>query len=203
MNRFLDSAIGVMVVIAAALTSNAYADVIYNNLGPNNAYNNVNGFTVGNPFSVAAQFTAPDNMILTLVELGMHANFPDHFVDISIAPDDSGLPSASMTSLGATGVLPLTSDQSNPLVSVGGNGFQLLAGTSYWIVAAAASSNVWNLNSTLTITPVATKFAGDPWTSPGAVLTPAMRITAVVPEPASLGLLGLTSAALLAGRRRR
>jgi hypothetical protein len=84
---------------------------------------------------------------------------------------------------------------------VSGDDFPLVGGNIYWIVASGQfATDIWNFNTTTTTPSAATRFQNDSW-NPNGGTPPAMRITAVVPEPASLGVVLLGGLGLL--RRRR
>jgi hypothetical protein len=205
--------------LAITTASTSRGDIIYNNFGPGNSYDLVNGFTVGKitagTFVPSMGFTVPSGVNFNLSEIDLAANFvsgTNSFV-VSIRSDSGGVPDGTLESWTVTGLGP--AGQNNPPVVVTSVLHEtLLAGQQYWVTlgpGAGDSRGGWQGNS---LSP----FARGPIfiTQDGNVvqnttgINSAFRVlgtpTAIIPEPGSLVMAGwgvVAVAACVARRRTR
>jgi hypothetical protein len=202
--------------LAAALftvaPSSARGDIVFNNFGAADAFGNsgrlLQGESVGTIGDVdqAVSFTvggSPYN--LTLVSLGINIGGPGvntGLLDVEIWSNAAGLPGAALDVV----TLNVNSQGKQIVTANFGGSPQLSAGTTYWIVADARTTldGGWNFNSTGDVGNTAGRSDNGPWSLRVDDDRMALRVEGtLVPEPASVAMLGLAAAAGLGRRRAR
>ncbi|MGC4043422.1 MAG: choice-of-anchor R domain-containing protein [Armatimonas sp.] len=178
-----------------ALTTAAYADVIYSNFGAGDTYSLTVNYPVYGPNtgistdsqSEAAFFTPTQNFTLTSFEVGVrHLLGPNSFL-FSIVADNGGLPT------GAAIVSPfntsLTGTMATPAIDSFSVTGSLLAGQKYWLVMEPGTPESlawWGANTTGAMG-VAIQSNGDPWILDGGRLpSPVFRINGRPTVPTNL-----------------
>jgi hypothetical protein len=203
--------------LAAALTltlaTAAKADVIFSNFGAGDAFGNsgriLEGEDVNSTADVdqAASFSVgASSYMLTDVALGIFVRDTPSIgtgpLDILIAEDDGGVPGNVLRTLAknvnATGKQVLAAADDGSLM--------LNANSIYWVIADGKDTfdGSWNFNSIGDVGDTAGRTDNGPWNLRPDDDRYALRVEGrLVPEPATLSLLGLGAMGLLALGRRR
>ena len=205
--------VGAVAILGLAV--GAQAAVVFNNFGPADAFSDsgrlLQGESVGTIGNVdqASSFTVgPDSYFLTSVTLGVFVDTPPNTgtgpLDILVAADAGGSPGATFRTLplnvNTTGKQTVTAPDDGTLT--------LNANTTYWIIADAKGSfdGSWNFNSIGDTGSTAGRSDNGPWNLRPNDDRLVMRVEGtIVPEPGSIGLVGigiLGSIAIARNRRR-
>jgi hypothetical protein len=145
---------GLRAAPAAAPALGFSAVRLFSNFGPGNAYNCCVGGTIGGPGSPvgfitqANQFTPSRNGLVVQIDVALGHVTGSNSATIELAADNGGVPGAVLRSWSVSGqpafgtCCTVTTVQSYPPISV-------FAGTTYWVIASAASDtwDAWNWNS--------------------------------------------------------
>lgn len=186
----------------------------FTNFGPGPTYNATQGNPVGNAFDgndygEADSFVSAATGRLNTLRIALSCVFCTSSFSVNLAGDMGNSPGALLeyftvpsSSLGLFGA------SNPPLLLTSVLTPALTAGTRYWVTTTSDLTNAiaWNLNSVGEVSPegISTD-AGAAWFAPSGLTPGALEVTAVVPEPGTLGLLALAGVALgaLRGRQRR
>jgi hypothetical protein len=183
----------------------AGATILFNNFGPGDAYNTVNGYTIGDDdygqiHTQGEQFIAngSGNFFLTKITIAFGYHLGTNAAMLSLYSDAGNRPGALLESW-TFHDLPVFG-AGEPPVDAFSNGTLLTGGTAYWLLASGANNEslAWNLNS------IGEQglHLGDGFISPG-VVQGAFRVEASpVPEPAAYSLLSFAALfGLMKGRQ--
>jgi hypothetical protein len=200
----------------------AKADHLYNTFGPGDSYDPINGFRVNgsaNPafgyVASAMEFSPSETATLDLVRFAVYATTAGPgSVDAVLVSDNGGQPGATLEDLGSVSV---PGNNTPAIYSLSSSLHPLLTtGTSYWFILqptdpSSALDVVWDHPDPPVLATAA--YTLDPahgsWNTLGNFIQAAVDIQGSpqtpVPEPASLGLLGLGALGLGIGawRERR
>lgn len=207
---------GLAVVLALCAGSRpATAQVVYDNFGPEDAYQTGIGWTIAGPLSVnyqqGSQFTPTGSGQLSTIEIAMNLfEGPNHF-DMFLHADTGGSPGALLESWSVDDAMGPFGDWNPPVVLSSVVHPMLASGTPYWLIGANIGTSwaAWMWNSTGDIKPFVSGPTGGPYgvqIGDNLDVAGAMRITvqaAAVPEPSSMALLLGGAGGCLAMIRRR
>jgi hypothetical protein len=149
---------------------------------------------------VASRFCfTGSNYMLTSADVAMYHFDGTNQANISLYTDSSGLPGVSL----ATASIAAPSVNPGLVTANFGGATQLLANTSYWLVAepgAASTELQWEFNNQNKVGVAFNQGGG--WSNDSINESPAFRIngTVAVPEPSGVALVALIGASTL--RRR-
>jgi hypothetical protein len=196
--------------------SAARADIIFSNFGPNGSYDPSGGWAFGSVGAGAIQDIAVyfrvGSQAVTLQEIGVAMGLMStpNRITLELLPDLHAVPGPdgqALESLQLVNSLPFFGSNRPPLMVDSVLHPLLDANTGYWLVATASQPTeaIWNANS---IPYGGGTFAyrdnNGPWAVLGLDPIPAFAILgSPVPEPATLGLLGMGAVGLLVYRCRR
>jgi hypothetical protein len=202
-------------LMTASLLRPAQAQVLFNNFGPDNAYNRGTGWTLGlasPPYIQGEAFTPGVSAPLTSIEAAINLVSGPNELTLKLMTDDAGKPGSVIEEWSLSGAMGAFGD-SFPTVTVTSVLNPLLsAGTQYWVIAFVSSDTgaAWNWNSVGDIGPHALSFDGGVEWFVGDDVRGAFRVLGKevpeVPEPGTLALLvgaGVGGSLLLIRRRRR
>lgn len=194
---------------ALSLSTHAFADIIFNNLGPGDTFSAggriIQGESVGTIGDVdqASSFTVgASDVAVTSVTLGIGVSSSPSVgtgpLDILIAADTGSGPGAVLRTLHV--VATLTGQQT--ITGTDDGSLVLSANTMYWVIADGKTTfdGAWDFNAIGDVGFTAGRSNGGAWNLRTDDTRYALRVEGrVVPEPASMLLLGL--AGLLIRRR--
>jgi hypothetical protein len=206
-------------IVIAATTAPARADVIFTNFGPGDTYNSNSGWTVAGPATplslqyVADHFNTGASAYDNLVFEGAFewvANEGTNGLILELRQDDgSGLPGTVLETSPVFDVVQLPS--SEIVTWTLPTSLTLNANTDYWFSARPNASDgalAWMMNNTGD-NGFARTHDGSTW-GPGAGASPAFRVSgsvAVIPEPGAVATAlvfgGALSGLMLRSRHRR
>jgi hypothetical protein len=201
--------------------------IIFSSLGPGGTFAGGGGFVISGSMAAVplpedldldegGQFIAPQTVRLDTIEAGLSVFAGTSALELWLMsdipqPGTPGRPGIVLESFSFTN-LPHTNVDPDTL-SVGTSTLRpvLTAGTAYWIIAHAPVEDSWgffhnqDLDATFVHGAVAFRADGDDWSVLGNSLVPAFRVSgtpveAEIPEPASIGLLGISLGAFIARR---
>jgi hypothetical protein len=191
------------------------AVVVYSDFGPGDTYNTGEAFVIGSAlghsFETAAAFTPTINCVFAALDIAAGYISGTNEIEVDLARDNSGVPGAVLESFTFTG-LALTTSGGEVLHADSVLNPSLLAGDQYWVVASAPASDPeagWFFNSTGAIGQDYNRdgagwyAALDPTGAPDPTGAFEIDATTVVPEPATMTLLGLGLAGLVGRQIRR
>ncbi len=195
------------VVLAAGLlmggSSQAKADIIFNDYGPKYAYNTNNGLLVDGPAStgvaniVANEFRASQSEFVTSIDLGVSLQKGTNSLTVSLMTDNDGVPGSVLESYDFVNQMGEFGSQNGPLIATSLLNPSLVAGTNYWLVVApgdSGTSAAWNLNDQRVLGPVSdSSDGGAKWGSHTKQTLGAFEVfgeqpPSATPEPGSLVL---------------
>lgn len=188
-------------VAVLGLAAGAQAAIIFDNFGPGDAFADfgriLEGEGVGSIGNVdqASSFTVgPDSYFLTSVSLGIFVRSSPSIgtgpLDIVLAADAGGSPGATLRTF------PLNVNVTGKQIVTGvdDGSFTLNANTTYWVIADGKGDfdGAWYFNTTGDVGLTAGRTNNGAWNLRPDDDRYALRVEGrVVPEPASLALLGL------------
>ena len=189
--------------------SSAFADVIYNNLGPGDTFSFSGRILTGpdhisfGDINQAASFSVgPTAHYLTDVVLGLGVRdtpaspFVPSSVNVVVREDNSGAPGAGLLTL----PYPITTPGDQAITVQDAGSVMLAANTDYWVIADAQGGfdGAWRFNNQGAMGLTAGQTNGNAWNLRPNDEMYALRVNGnpVVPEPATLllacsGLVGL------------
>ena len=205
----------VMFFLMAFATSSAFADVVYNNLGPGDTFS-AGGRILTGPDNIsfsdinqAASFSVgPTAHYLTDVVLGLGVRdtpaspFVPSSVNVVVADDNSGAPGAVLLTMPYSITTP--GDQAITVQDAGS--VLLAANTNYWVIADAqgAFDGAWRFNNQGAFGLTAGQSSGNAWNLRPDDEMYALRVNGnpAVPEPTTLllAVLGLMLSGVRSGR---
>lgn len=131
------------------IATSAEAGVAFSSFGPGETYNSTSALFVNPSFSPAAQFTSGLSGTLSSIRIAMNNNSssaPSAFTLslFGVDPTTQGAtPVASWNGLSSGQTYFLTPSP----VTVAAGGFDLVAGTTYWLRASSPNSLLWNFGT--------------------------------------------------------
>lgn len=207
-------------VAFGALCSATYAQVAFNDFASdaNSAtygYATNVGWTISGASSAVSEFVCANQFVSgasgsvsdVILPLNYASGDPNATIDVQLVADNANMPGTVLESwtVGTSGTF---GSWSAPETLTGDGSASLAAGTSYWLVLSptnVGNSDLWavlNYNEA-GATGLDLYNQGSGWASnPGATLGAFEVDVAPTPEPATMTLLGLGIAGLIARRRR-
>jgi hypothetical protein len=195
-------------IASLALAATAQASVIFSDLGSGydccTAYGVTGPYSFAGKASIAAQFTAPADDVISEIDVGMqYFGSGDDVVELALYSDSGGALGVRLASTVLTGLVDLGS--STATVAWSPVGIRVTANDPYWLYASApgATIDLWNFNEVGASGPVySPQYFGY-----AATALPAFDVLgggAPIPEPTVWAMLILGVAMVgLAGRRQR
>lgn len=209
--------IALVALLSSAIATTSHATIVFSNFGAGLSFPDfgrvIEGESVGNVANIdqAASFiNGPYTTFVTDVKLGIYMDSPTNGpfdgkgpLDISIAPDNGGLPGIPIFTKTLN---PTTYFTSVADASVGAS-VALAPNTQYWIIADGKTTfdGGWEFNPTNDYGPVAGRSNNGPWSlqnanDPRLVFQVEGR---TIPEPATTSIAGIALAAALCRRAKR
>jgi PEP-CTERM motif len=218
MTRLLKRPCAIVAALAILLVtaSDAKADIlVFNNFGSGDSYQNAAGWLVGNDFSgnniaVGETFTAGTTGTLSQIKLALEFVAGANAGTVTLRSDSGGAPGAVLESWSVSSLPVDDGAHHTPITLTDSLSLSLAAGTSYWVVASTSTNSTltWQWSNTATGN-LATSFDGGATFSTGVDTQSAFAVselqsnTATTPEPSTLALLTIGTAALAGNRLRR
>jgi hypothetical protein len=191
--------------------------IVFDNFGPNDSYDVSHGYTLavglnstGLPpntnLDQGALFIPSDSGYLSDIWLAVGLGSGANELDVWLMDTVAGQPGSILESFHFSNAMgPFGSN--NPPLHAGGNGSTFLtAGLEYWLIASLSGPNAaaaWNLNDIGDQGPITFRENLGPWqgSSAGETINNVFRVA--VPEPGTLGLIGLGFGVMGWGRKAR
>ena len=193
--------------------SNLSATTIFSNLGPGDSFGGVPAGTVssssasfGVRFEQAVAFT-PSGVPGTVwtvdsIDIGLSLVAGANDVVLKLLTDATGQPGSVIETIPLSGAI--TGTPGNPSLAQASSVINptLTAGTTYWLTASTSGSGTqMSWQGSPTSGGQAFSRNGAPWIVNNVTNQGAFRLTALVPEPSTLLLLTVSTAALFQRRR--
>jgi hypothetical protein len=209
-----------LLVLTVGATGPARADFIYSNFGPGQTYipgyysvsggaSHPDGPPVGYGAAIAEPFIPAGNFVFRSVKLPLGWISGTNAFTVALMSNDGGHPGSILESFSIMNVPLYTRPAIETFVSR--TNTSLDVGTTYWVAAIPVvrdTAGGWFMNSTGAIGLTRTGNDGLTWTT-FAIPSAAFEVDGlpvvlpVVPEPSSLALFGVGTAALAGWRLRR
>jgi hypothetical protein len=203
-----------LAIVLGDCRSQAWAYVLFSNLGPGDTYDGTQGYSVSAIGSEAAMevaqampFTPTSSASLRSIELAVQLASGTNAVNVQLLNDNGNSPGSVIeTYLAVDQMVPFDMTSAGSLVKVDSLINPVLtAGTQYWVAAfpgAPDNWSIWTLSNS-DVRPTAESLDGGvTWTVFPSSPVAAFRVNAV-PEPASLTISSLLVVAGLAVYNRR